>query len=173
MSDRRDDHRLRVALLGNAGVLVLTLLALGLLAPSPADSADPGEAGRLVLAARLSAWPALVLLFAMMLVTLARVLARALNPIDDAESRFYRVTQRALANTVEQTLIFLPALWALSVLIPPGALGWPGLLTATFVLGRALFIAGYLLHPYARAPGMAVTLTVNIVMVGWVVWLAA
>ncbi|PWC43564.1 MAPEG family protein [Azospirillum sp. TSO22-1] len=127
---------------------------------------------RLALAARLSLWPALVL-FAMVVGVMAvRGRTQAFNPIEDTESRAYRVAQRALSNTVEQTLVFLPALTALSTLLPVASLGVPSLATALFVAGRLLFWAGYAVHPYARAPGMAMTFTVNLIVLGWAVLLA-
>ena len=53
----------------------------------------------------------------------------------------------------------------------PVALGGLGLAVMVFVAGRVLFWIGYLIHPFARAPGMAVTLTVNILVVGVDLWL--
>ena len=113
---------------------------------------------------RLALWPALVLFLTVGGVLVARARSAALNPIDDPESRLYRVSQRVLTNTVEQTLIFLSALAALVAMMPLPDLGFARLAVALFVLGRLLFWAGYLIHPYVRAPGMAVTLTVNAVV---------
>lgn len=164
---------LRLAAAVNLGAALLTLLAFRLLLPlfeSPAGSGDAGS--RLEFWARLALWPAL-LLFAMVGgVLVARARSVALNPIDDPESRLYRVSQRVLTNTVEQTAIFLPALAALTVLLPPSDLGAPVLATALFALGRLLFWAGYLIHPYVRAPGMSMTLATNAVVLLWAVWLA-
>lgn len=168
MSDRRDP--LVVALAANAAAVVATVAVLVLLAPlfAAPPLADPGA--RLALAARLAVWPALVLLLQCLLVMGMRGHARALNPIDDPESRTHRICQRALTNTVEQTAVFVPALLALCAAVPVTATHWPAALTAVFVAGRLLFVAGYLAHPYARAPGMAMTLTVNMLTVGWALW---
>lgn len=153
--------------LASAAATVALFVLLMPLLPAP-DGAVAMEA-RLALAVRLSVWPALVL-FAMVAGVMAvRGRTRAFNPIEDGESRAYRVAQRVLSNSIEQTLIFLPALAALGTLLPAASLGVPALATALFVLGRLLFWAGYAVHPYARAPGMAMTFTVNLIVLGWVV----
>lgn len=166
------DRRLGLAIAANGGVAAVTVVLMVVLAPlfPPPSVAD--LAGRLGLAARLSVWPALVLLLTVLAVVATRGMGRLFNPIDDAETRAYRVCQRALSNTVEQTLVFVPALAGLCALLPLQSLGFPALFTLLFVAGRALFWAGYLVHPFARAPGMAMTLTVNMAVVGWAVLLA-
>ena len=157
----------------NIAAAAATLVAFLLLAPlfeAPAGIADPGA--RMTYWARLALWPA-VFLFAAVVGTLAaRGRSMAFNPIDDPETRLYRVNQRVLTNSVEQTLVFLPALAAFMVLAPLPDLGAARLATILFVLGRLLFWAGYLVHPYVRAPGMAMTLCVNVIMLGWAVLLA-
>ena len=169
----RDPRLLTVAATVNVVSAAATFALFYLLLPLfPAPEGAAALPERLALAARLSLWPALVL-FAMVVGVMAvRGRHHAFNPIDDAESRAYRVAQRALTNTVEQTLIFLPVLWALSAMLPAGRLGVPVLATVLFVAGRLLFWAGYFVHPYARAPGMAATFAVNLVVLGWAVWLA-
>ncbi len=171
----KDKSRLlRLAATVNLAAVAVTLLALwflgSLFAPPVGMSSDPGA--RMAFWARLAVWPALVLFATVCGVLVARARSVALNPIDDPESRLYRVSQRVLTNTVEQALIFIPALAALVAQMPLPSLGVPVLATALFVLGRLLFWAGYLVHPYFRAPGMAMTLTVNLVVLGWAVLLA-
>ncbi|HYD69636.1 MAPEG family protein [Azospirillum sp.] len=169
----RDRRLLPLAAAVNVGAVAVTLVLFVALAPLfPAPEAMAALQARLALAARLSLWPALVLFAMVCAVMAARGRSLAFNPIDDAESRGYRVAQRVLSNTVEQTLVFLPGLWALSVLLPVDGLGVPRLATALFVAGRLLFWAGYHVHPYLRAPGMAMTFTVNLVVLGWAVVLA-
>ncbi|MBP2301715.1 MAPEG family protein [Azospirillum picis] len=160
------------ALLLNGAVVVLTALLFALLLSlvlPPAGLNAPGA--RMAYWARQVLWPALVL-FAMVLGVMAmRGRTAALNPIDDPESRTQRVCQRVLANSVEQTAIFVPALAALVATLPVPSLGVAAVATWLFVLGRLLFWAGYLIHPFARAPGMAMTLTVNLIVLGWAVLL--
>lgn len=160
----------------NLAATALTVLLFVLLAPLvplvPPPEGDASLAARLALAVRLSVWPALVLCAMVGAVMAVRGRVQAFNPIDDAEGRAYRVAQRALTNTVEQTVIFLPGLAALATLLPADGLGALTLATALFVAGRLLFWAGYAIHPYARAPGMAMTLTVNLIVLGWAALLA-
>ncbi|MCW2235833.1 MAPEG family protein [Azospirillum canadense] len=173
MAAGRRTRLLTLAATVNLTAVALTLAAFWLLfaivAP-PEGIANPGA--RMAFWARLALWPALVLFLAVGGVMLARARSVALNPIDDPESRFHRVSQRVLSNTVEQTMVFLPALAALVAQAPLPDLGAATVATILFVVGRLLFWAGYLTHPYARAPGMSVTLTVNAVLLGWSVLLA-
>lgn len=173
----RKPRLLRAAAAVNLTAVLVTLLALWLLSSLVAPPEGPPEGmsnpgARMAFWARLSLWPALVLFAAVGGVMAARARSVALNPIDDPESRVHRISQRVLSNTVEQTLIFLPALAALVAQIPLTSLGVPVAATVLFVLGRLLFWAGYLVHPYARAPGMAMTFTVNLVLLGWALLLA-
>lgn len=169
----RDRRLLPMAAAVNLGAVAVTVVLFMALAPLfPAPEAMAALQARLALVARLSLWPALVLFAMVCAVMAARGRSLAFNPIDDPEGRGYRVAQRVLSNTVEQTLVFLPGLWALSVLLPVDGLGVPRLATALFVAGQLLFWAGYHLHPYLRAPGMAMTFTVNLVVLGWALLLA-
>ncbi len=157
----------------NLTSFALSVAAFMLLLPALAPT-DPmaDAAARLAHAAALSVWPGLAVLAAAFLVMIARACSLAFNPIDDPESRFHRVAQRILTNTVEQTAAFLPGLWALGVLVPADSLGAPAALTVLFMAGRVLFAVGYLIHPYARSPGMAATLTATVIAAGWAVLLA-
>ncbi len=169
MAGRQPSLVRRAALLNlaaAAATMIAFLLLASVVAP-PVGIADPGA--RMAFWARLVLWPAL-LLFAMIFgVVAARGQAQAFNPIDDPESRFQRVGQRVLANSVEQTLVFVPALAALVASLPLPDLGAAVVATGLFVLGRLLFWAGYLVHPFWRAPGMAMTLAVNLIVLGWAV----
>lgn len=153
--------------IGAAAVTTLAFVLLVSVVTPPVGIADPGA--RMAFWARLVLWPAL-LLFAMVCgVIAARGYAQAFNPIDDPESRFQRVGQRVLANSVEQTMVFVPALAALVASLPLPDLGAAVVATGLFVLGRLLFWGGYLVHPFWRAPGMAMTLAVNLIVLGWAV----
>lgn len=166
-------RRLRLAALINSTVIALTLLIFWLLFPQvapPLGIADPGA--RMAFWGRLVLWPALLLALMVLGVMVARGRSVALNPIDDPESRLYRISQRVLSNSVEQTLIFLPALAAFVALAPLPDLGAARLAVWLFAVGRGLFWIGYLVHPYVRAPGMAVTLTVNLTLLVWALTLA-
>lgn len=168
---RRKSLVLRALMLNGASAVVTVLLfvlLLSLVAP-PMGVNAPGA--RMALWARLVVWPALVLFGMVVGVMAMRGRTQAFNPIEDPESRGQRVCQRVLANSVEQTAIFVPALAALVATLPQPSLAAAVAATALFVLGRLLFWVGYLVHPFARAPGMAMTLTVNLIVLGWAVLL--
>ena len=71
--------------------------------------------------------------------------------------RYFRVQQ----NTVEQLVVFLPAilLFGFYVSAPVGAgLG------LVFVLGRAMYARGYYTDPANRGPGFALTILSNVTL---------
>ena len=72
--------------------------------------------------------------------------------------RYFRVQ----ANTVEQLVIFLPALFMCAYFaneVMAAALG------LVFILGRALYARGYVLDPAKRGPGFLLTLASNFSLV--------
>ena len=76
---------------------------------------------------------------------------------DPTFERYYRVQM----NTVEQLVIFLPALALFAHTVnEPVAAGF-GLV---FILGRALYARGYLRDPAGRGPGFGLTILANAVL---------
>lgn len=164
---RKATTSLRIALSVNMASVLMTLaifFALFQWGQTGQSDAVIAPADRLAHWAALSLWPALLLMGQVGAVMAARAGSRAFNPIADGESPRYRVAQRVLSNSVEQTLIFLPVLASWCVLAPASAYAMAVPATALFITGRALFWIGYLIHPYARAPGMAMTWTVSLVL---------
>jgi uncharacterized MAPEG superfamily protein len=157
-----------------ASIVVGTALAWGLLFVFwPA--ASPGVTGagdRLVLTAGLLVWPALMLLIMVSAVALTRLATAAFDPFKDEESSFQLRSQRALTNSVEQTAIFVPALLAAAVLADPGDIRFAGVMTALFCAARGLFWAGYVISSLYRAPGMIMTLNINVAVVVYAVYRA-
>jgi uncharacterized membrane protein YecN with MAPEG domain len=72
--------------------------------------------------------------------------------------RWYRVQQ----NTVEQLVIFVPALYLFAAFVSPTWAGWIGLL---FVVGRIIYARGYLADPAGRGPGFAIGFAANVILV--------
>ncbi len=71
--------------------------------------------------------------------------------------RYFRVQ----ANTIEQLVIFLPALFLFAHFVnSPVAAG----LGLVFILGRALYAWAYLSDPAKRGPGFGLTLLANSVL---------
>jgi uncharacterized MAPEG superfamily protein len=157
-----------------AGVVVGTALAWGLLfAFWPAASPGVSGAGdRLMLAAGLLVWPALLLLVMVFAVALTRLATAAFDPLKDQESSFQLRAQRALTNSVEQTAIFVPAMLAAAVLADPGDIRFAGVMTALFCAARGFFWGGYVINSLYRAPGMVMTLNINVAIVAYAVYRA-
>lgn len=77
---------------------------------------------------------------------------------DENFDRLFRVQQ----NTMEQLIIFIPAVYAFSYYLSELWMMVPGL---AFIIGRFLYSAEYQKDPKSRTPGMAITLLSNVVLV--------
>jgi len=71
--------------------------------------------------------------------------------------RYYRVQ----LNTVEQLVIFLPALALFAVYVNPPVAAGCGVV---FIVGRAMYARGYVQDPAKRGPGFALTLLANAIL---------
>lgn len=96
--------------------------------------------------------------------------AAAEDPFANAESNAWRIHQRVLQNTVEQSLIFVPALLALAVRVDAEHARLLPLLTALWCTGRVLFWLGYRISPMLRGPGFEWTLFSSIAALGCFAW---
>lgn len=65
--------------------------------------------------------------------------------------RYYRVQM----NTLEQLIIFIPALWAFAIFIN---VTWATVLGAIFIVGRALFFTGYVKAAEKRSLGFSLSM---------------
>ncbi|XOV88714.1 MAG: MAPEG family protein [Pseudomonadota bacterium] len=65
--------------------------------------------------------------------------------------RYYRVHY----NTIEQLVVFLPALWAFGYYIGQY---WAAGLGLLYLLGRIAYAVGYIRQPASRGPGMLLTM---------------
>ena len=68
---------------------------------------------------------------------------------------------RVQYNTIEQLVIFLPALFGFARFASPT---WAAALGAVFVAGRALYARAYLRDPAKRGPGFGLTLGANVAL---------
>lgn len=123
---------------------------------------------RLLLGLQLAAGPAFVLM------TILQGLWRAgdtvgaeADPLGGLESRRFKINQRVMSNTVEQTLIFVPMLLAVSVRCAPEHVWLLPVLVGIWCVGRWLFWAGYQIEPVWRAIGMDWTSGAAMVTAGW------
>jgi uncharacterized MAPEG superfamily protein len=72
--------------------------------------------------------------------------------------RYFRVQQ----NTLEQLVIFLPALWMFGTYISAGAGAIIGLV---FIAGRVLYLRGYVADPATRTTGFVMGFLANVILV--------
>ncbi len=100
--------------------------------------------------------PAAIVLAAMILAQMVlRFASGAFDPLAGRDSLLLHVNQRVIGITLEQMAVFCPALLAWAAGAAPAAM--PGVIALGIVFGgaRLVFWVGYLLHPMARALGMA------------------
>ena len=72
--------------------------------------------------------------------------------------RYFRVHQ----NTLEQLIVFMPALVAFANLISPL---WAAIVGVVYLVGRFLYFTGYVADPEKRGVGTMITMLANIVLV--------
>jgi uncharacterized membrane protein YecN with MAPEG domain len=72
--------------------------------------------------------------------------------------RAYRIHQ----NTLEQLIVFLPALVAFASFVDAF---WGAIVGVVYLIGRTWYAAGYQADPAKRGPGMMVTFLANTVLV--------
>jgi hypothetical protein len=161
---RRDQILLSLA--GLIAAAAVWFVLAGMLAADPTASLPQR------LAAALAALLPVDAVFGAMILTqiLARAASGAIDPTAGRDNRFLQVNQRALTNSVEQLLIFIPALLALAAGVAPFAMPKVIALALTFALARLVFWLGYLIAPLLRAPGMAATGAVNLCTLAAACW---
>lgn len=71
--------------------------------------------------------------------------------------RYFRVQY----NTIEQLVIFIPAIWLFGHFVSPG---WAAAVGVVFIVGRALYGRGYVIDPARRGPGFLLTIFANVVL---------
>lgn len=111
--------------------------------------------------------------FFAMLVTVgnARFLSEAIDPTRNKDDPRMLVTGRVADNTLQQLMLFIIGLLALSVSMPFERLSFIPALTITFVVARIVFWIGYRIHPLYRAPGFSSVAYMNLFMFVAVFWL--
>jgi uncharacterized MAPEG superfamily protein len=125
---------------------------------------------RLLLGVQLAAGPALVTMGILQgLWRMNDTIEAESDPLGGKESRRFKVNQRVMSNTIEQTAIFVPLFLALAVRIDPAsvfALPW---FAAMWCLGRLMFWVGYHLDFPYRAIGMDWTTSSAMLTAIWLV----
>ena len=152
-----------IAIAAAIPVALLVWLAIAYLAPPPA--AMDSLSDRMIFALKCYC---LAVLFCLVTgveaVAHERLFSPAFDPLAGFETRRLRVNQRYLQNTVEQTLVFAPALFGLAAYSPDGSAMRAVLATTiVWILARFAFWIGYHRSAATRglgAPGMALSMIV-------------
>jgi uncharacterized MAPEG superfamily protein len=76
---------------------------------------------------------------------------------DPMFERYYRVQM----NTIEQLVIFLPALFLFANYV---STGWAALLGLAFIVGRAIYARSYVAEPSSRSLGFGIGMVANILL---------
>jgi uncharacterized MAPEG superfamily protein len=71
--------------------------------------------------------------------------------------RYFRVQQ----NTLEQLVVFVPSCWLFGYYVSPL---WAAGLGVVFVIGRALYLTGYVADPKKRGAGFGLSFLPNVVL---------
>jgi Tfp pilus assembly protein PilE len=74
---------------------------------------------------------------------------------------------RAQMNTLEQLVMFIPALWLFAQFI---SAHWAAALGAVYLLGRTLYFMSYVKQPASRQPGFLLTVVPTFIMLGGVLF---
>ncbi len=90
----------------------------------------------------------------------ARFKYKVSPPQTTGNENFERV-YRAHQNTLEQIVIFLPALWLFSIFVNPN---WGAILGAIWIVGRIAYAWGYYVQAEKRAAGFAIATLATLVL---------
>jgi glutathione S-transferase len=78
--------------------------------------------------------------------------------------RYFRVHM----NTLEQLVLFLPALWIFAWFVSPP---WAAVAGVVYLIGRVIYAVAYVREPKRRTLGFALTiLPTQILMLGTLIW---
>lgn len=72
--------------------------------------------------------------------------------------RYFRVQQ----NTMEQLVVFIPAVWLFGLYVSPL---WGAVLGVVFLIGRLLYLTGYVEEPRKRHAGFGLSYLPNVILV--------
>lgn len=74
----------------------------------------------------------------------------------------FEVVYRVQMNTLEQLVLFLPALWLFSEYVSPL---WAGLLGLVWLVGRVLYSVSYIKDPKSWGPGFMISFIASMVLI--------
>jgi hypothetical protein len=153
-------------------VAVLLLLSrMPGLAMHFAPPAGDDDGARLAYAARWMLVPALCLLAGIAMTANRRFFSD--DGIDGSRTptgRSLEMNLRYNQNTLEQAVLAAVAWSGLALTLPHERLGLIAMLAVVFAFGRIAFWLGYLIAPWARAFGFALTFYPTAVVYVWLLW---
>jgi len=85
------------------------------------------------------------------------------GPATSGHDEFERMN-RVHQNTMEQLVVFLPALWIHAQYANPL---WGAVLGLVFIVGRFIYRAEYLKDPGSRSPGFSMSVVPSLVLLIW------
>jgi hypothetical protein len=122
------------------------------LTPRLGPIAEPLD--RLLFVLQLGAAPGFVLVCMLQGLWRMQDTLEAEDPFANKESLGFRINQRVLTNTIEQTMMFLPILIGFAIRMQPTQVYWLPLLVTFWCVARMMFWIGYRRALHLRAPGM-------------------
>ena len=123
----------------------------------------PQDTDRLVFTLQCHTVTILVLFNIIGLVANTRLMT-AYNPLNQETESKMKVLVNILTNTVEQTLVFIPATLILSTFLNgKDQMAAIPVLVMMFAVGRIIFTVGYIINPVYRAPGFFLTNLANLI----------
>jgi uncharacterized membrane protein YecN with MAPEG domain len=105
-------------------------------------------------------------------VSLTRASTLAINPLAGQE-HLVEKANRILTNTIEQYILSAGNQLILATHLPEAHLKIIPLISITFLIGRVLFLAGYLNSPNHRGLGFVITFLPTIGALGYNIWFTA
>jgi MAPEG family len=165
----------RKQLIGIAGALPATLCVALTLSLAPrlfSSTALPPDstAERLAFVAHWLLVPAVTLLVGIVLAARRGFYANTIDGTRAPGGHGMEINLRYNQNTLEQVVLAASAWTALGLLLPHDRLVLIPALATLFLVGRATFWVGYLLHPMGRAFGMVLTVLPTLCVFGWLLW---
>ena len=110
----------------------------------------------------------IVILLALILYTVlsflvgrARVAHGVKAPAITGPEEFER-TFRAHQNTLENLIVFVPAVWIFGTVVDPL---WAAIVGLVYLIGRIVYARGYISAAEKRGPGMMISFIANVVLV--------
>jgi len=153
-----------------AAILVMLLLWQRVLPFPPVILPADDTASRLEFAGRWLLAPATMLLLGIGAVAAGRfIVHEAMDGSRAPSSRTLEINLRYNRNTLEQLMLAAIAWMSLALVLPQDRLAVIPTLAILFVVGRIAFWIGYLIAPWARAFGFALTFYPTVAAYVWLI----